>query len=227
MTHLEAGGASGIHISLILRYHNDPGGKHMDDSAFGLEEIYSRSLACVGSSEGKRLIVDFHRKFPGGSAAGAGLFPFFLANRKWPAVRGFLPDLAALEWSLRLAERAPELPLQGLERVVSASEPQWFTAQFRFDPAHAVMVSDWPLDEVFEHPTAAHTRRPGKYLIYRMQGKARVRGIDENEGRLLEALALGVPLGIILERPGGPEFDAFLFHEWMQSGLLREIHWAS
>lgn len=194
----------------------------------GLEAIFPRSLSALPEPVRGRLLTEFARKFPAtfGAEQTAGLFPFFLAGRKWASSRGFLPDLAALEWAMRLAEQAPELPTQGFDRLVKATEPQWFTAQFRFDPAHAVMVSDWPLDAIFLDPQSEHSRQPGKYLIYRQDGRASVRALDDNEARLLEALTLGVPLGVILERPGGPEFDAFLFHEWIQSGLLRVIRWA-
>lgn len=200
----------------------------MNATATELESIFSRSLSCLEETDRRRLLGDFRKKFPASLsvASVAGLFPFFLANRKWPASQGFVPELAALEWSLRLAEQAPEMATQGFERVTTATEPQWFSAQFRFDPAHAVMTSDWPLDEIFADPCRFHERRPGKYLIFRAEGRPQVRSLDENEARLLEALSLGVPLGVILERPNGPEFDAFLFHEWIQSGLLRSIHWA-
>jgi hypothetical protein len=192
-----------------------------------LAEIFPRTFQSLTENERRAFLGEFSRKFPSTLEATqiAGLFPFFLSGKKWPD-RGFIPDLAALEWALRLAEGAPKLPTQGFERVITATEPQWFSAQFRFDPAHAVMVSDWPLDEVASNPDASHERRPGKYLIYRSETAGpQVRHIDENEARLLEALTLGVPLGVILDRPGGPEFDAFLFHEWIQSGLLREIRW--
>lgn len=201
----------------------------MERPVNGLEAIFPRTLSCFDELERSRLLRDFSRKFPSTveSTQIGGLFPFFLANKKWPSARGFVPDLAALEWALRLAEQAPEIPTQGFERVTTATEPQWFSAQFRFDPAHAVMVSDWPLDQVVNNPIQEHERSPGKYLIYRHEGRAQVRCLDCNEARLLEALSLGVPLGVILEKPNGPEFDAYLFHEWMQSGLLRVIHWES
>lgn len=191
-----------------------------------LARVFPRTFASLGE-DARKLVRDFSRKFPA-SLTGqvAGLFPFFLAGRKWPG-KGFLPDLAALEWALRLAEHAPELPSLGFDRVVTATEPQWFSAQFRFDPAHAVMISDWPLDAIVADPAGEHERHPGKYLIFRREGRAQVRVLDENEANLLEALSLGVPLGVILDRPGGPEFDAFLFHEWIESGLLRAIHWPS
>jgi len=192
-----------------------------------LESVFPRTFLAFTESDKKSLVGEFARKFPTSldTKQICGLFPFFLSSKKW-ADRGFVPDLAALEWSLRLAKAAPEIPESGFENVITASEPQWFSAQFRFDPAHAVMVSDWPLDEVCAHPQNEHQRSPGKFLIYRTRGESQVRRIETNEANLIEALSLGVPLGVILDRPGGPEFDAFLFHEWIQSGLLREIRWS-
>jgi hypothetical protein len=193
------------------------------DRTESLEEVFPRSFSCLSEEEGRRLRAEFLRKFALGMP---GLFPFFLKSKKWPGSSGFLPDLAALEWALRLAERSPPVEPRGFERVTVASESEWFSARFRFDPAHAVMVSDWPINEIFHEPRSRCERRPGKYLVYRPEGKGSVKLLDENESRLLEALSLGLPLGEILDRPGGPEFDAFLFHDWIQSGLLAVIQWA-
>lgn len=190
--------------------------------------VFTKSLVALEYPMRKKLLSEFFQRFPKEVMGNdqAKYFPFFLAEKKWPGNLGFLPDLAALEWALFLAEQSPKWPTKGFERVVTASEPQWFHAHFRFDPAHAIMNSDWPLDEIWLQPREPISRRPGKFLIYRNKEKPTVRRLDGNEANLIEALNLGVPLGVILDRPGGPEFDAFLFHDWIQSGLLREIHWA-
>lgn len=197
----------------------------MEMNLEGLEAVFPRTLSCLGEGEKKRLLSEFSRKFSDGAQL-AALFPFFLKEKKWPGSSGFIPDLAALEWALRLAEKAPSVSGRGFDRVVMASEPEWFSAQFRFDPAHAVLISDWPMDEIFLNPLDLYGRRPGKYLVYRQAGKGKVRALDDNEARLIEALSLGIPLGVILDKPGGPEFDAFLFHDWIETGLLSAIHWA-
>ncbi len=199
-----------------------------DMDGIALLPVYSKTLIALEYNLRKKLLAEFFQRFPV-SVMGkeqARLFPFFLAEKKWPGHLGFVPDLSALEWSLFLAKHAPQIPTQGFERVVTASEPQWFHANFRFDPAHAVMTSDWPLDEIWQEPKALHARNPGKFLLFRDRDRPAVRRLDRNEANLIEALNLGVPLGVVLDRPGGPEFDAFLFHDWIQSGLLREIHWA-
>jgi hypothetical protein len=197
-------------------------------SGFHLLPVFAKTLVALEYSLRKKLLMEFFERFPSSLMGNdrAKYFPFFLSEKKWPQNLGFLPDLSALEWALHLAQLAPEFPTKGFERVVTASEPEWFSARFQFDPAHAVMHSDWPLDDIWLNPQGLHVRSPGKFLLFRHQEKPCVRRMDKNEARLIEALNLGVPLGVILEKPGGPEFDAFLFHEWIQSGLLREIHWA-
>lgn len=190
-----------------------------------LESLFPRCFQVWSEAEKSRVTAQFFRRYPKSGLDAAALFPFFLANQKWSSGQGFLPDLGALEWAMRLASQAPDIPCSGFERVVSASEPEWFQARFRFDPAHAVMQSDWPLDEIFQDPIASYQRRPGKFLIFRNSGQATFRAIDSNEALLIESLSLGVPLGVILDRPKGPDFDSFLFHDWIQSGFLREITW--
>lgn len=153
-------------------------------------------------------------------------FPGLLAARKWPLGRGFIPDLARLELELKLASLAPELGQKGFEKVAYASEPEWYTARFRFDPGHRVIESDWPLDRAFAEPRADHSPSLTTVLIYRSDGKALFRSLGGNEAALIRSLQLGVPLGKVLERRTGPDFDAMTFHRWMESGLLRAIDWA-
>ena len=153
-------------------------------------------------------------------------FPELLNGRKWPAGRGFIPDLALLELELKLASLAPEVQSRGFERVATAAEPEWYAARFRFDPGHRLLDSDWPLHLVFADPKACFEPSPTILLIYRTEGKTQFRPLGHNEAALIRSLELGVPLGKVLERRLGPDFDAMTFHRWMESGLLRAIDWA-
>jgi len=137
-----------------------------------------------------------------------------------------VPDLAKLELSLKLAAVAPDVERSGFEGVSTAHEPAWYSARFTFDPAHRILESDWPLGEVFASPLSAHSPKTSTLLIYRSEGKAQFRELDENETLLIQSLALGVPLGRVLEKNRGPDFDAMTFHRWIESGLLRSIMWA-
>lgn len=193
-----------------------------------LAQIFPRTLACLRLAEEERALAQFAQLQRRGTGVGVNAFAAFLAGRKWPAHFGYLPDLAQLEWLAAQAARLPELATrEGFDRVVSATEPEWFGARFRFHPSVKLLDSDWPLPEIFLGLAEPRLRRPGCYLMHRQGGESTVREVDANEAALIRALELGVPLGVVLDRPGGPEFDAFLFHDWIQSGLLREIVWSS
>ncbi len=188
-----------------------------------LEKVFPRTFLCLRESERGKLAKEFART---GTARDLQRFPELLTDSKWGRVRGFLADLAKLEYSLRIATLAPDLERRGFEGVTTASEPEWYQARFRFDPAHKILESDWPLDRIYPYPQGEHVPEPCTFLIYRTEGKATFRRLGQNESLLIRSLDLGVPLGRILERNGGPDFDAFLFHQWIESGLLRAIDWA-
>ncbi len=187
-----------------------------------LERAFPRTFQRLGAKEAQRLARDFHFM----EARRLSRFPEFLSTKKWPFELAFLPDLAKLEYAMKLAGLAPDVERKGFEGVTSATEPEWYSARFRFDPAHRILDSDWPLAEIFEEPLASYTPHPSTVLIYRAEGRAMVRELDDNEALLIRSLTLGVPLGRVLERSRGPEFDAMTFQQWIQSGLLRAIDWA-
>lgn len=191
-----------------------------------LERCFARTFQAL--LEGER--VSFARELSRIAASGGVRelrgFPSLLAGKKWPTGRGFIPDLALLELELKLASLAPEVQCRGFERVPTAAEPDWYAARFRFDPGHRLLDSDWPLHLAFADPKASFGPSPSTILIYRGEGKAHFRPLGENEAALIRSLQLGVPLGKVLERKLGPDFDAMTFHRWMESGLLRAIDWA-
>jgi hypothetical protein len=184
------------------------------------ERVFARTLAALHAAK--------HEEFAHGQARFEDLsrFPSVLSMKKWESGRGFIPDLASLEYALCLIAQAPEIETRGFERVAEASEPDWYGARFRFDPGHCLLESEWPLLEAFEHPESLRERIPTTYLIYRVGGQAQFRLIGENEEALLRPLSLGIPLGRILERRCGPDFDAPIFSRWIESGLLRAIDWS-
>lgn len=188
------------------------------------ERVFPRTLLALEAGGKTRLARELAKT---GWAEELSYFPAALAERKWESDRGFAPDLASLEYALRLAGMAPEIEERGFEGVASATEPDWYAARFRFVPGHRLLDSDWPLEEVYARPQDSHERRPGTYLIFRGGGKAQFRGLSGNEEALVRSLALGVPLGQVLERRNGPDFDAFVFHRWIESGFLRAIDWAA
>lgn len=191
-----------------------------------LERCFARTFTALREGERQTAARELSRLAGSGGLRDLRRFPELLAERKWPGGRGFIPDLARLELELKLATLAPELSTEGFERVTTASEPEWYSARFRFDPGHRLLDSEWPLDEVFANPAGEHRTSPVTLLIFRAEGKAHFRPLGTNEATLIRSLVLGVPLGKVLERKLGPDFDAMTFHRWMESGLLRAIHWA-
>lgn len=193
-----------------------------------LSHIYSRTLAAVREAGEERYLARFFLRQAESARTGVKDFPAFLAARKWPTAFGFVPDLALVEWHMARAATLGERPVgEGFDRVTSASEPDWYGARFRFHPSVKLVESDWDLPEIVAEPAFPRARVPGTYVVFRRpQEQGSVRACDPNEAGLIRALELGVPLGVVLDRPGGPEFDAFLFHDWIQSGLLQAIHWA-
>jgi len=187
-----------------------------------LERTFPHTFHFLEERERERIVQEFSQKKPPGKLRH---FPFFLTQKKWPTELGFIPELASFELALELAAAVPDVARQGFDGVNNASEPQWYSARFRFDPAHQVFEADWPLEEILAEGVSARKPRSSTILIYRSQGKVSYRGLNRNEAQLIRALNLGVPLGQILERNRGPEFDAMTFHHWIESGLLHAIDW--
>jgi hypothetical protein len=194
-----------------------------------LWEVYPMTLSRLKDAEALHLVQDFYRwrRAQGTRGTLARQFPLFIADRKWPAADGFLPILAEAEWHIWNIQQEPEVPNSGFERVKTATDEDWAGARFQFDPGHRLLDSDWCLNEIMRNLDGEHERRPGKYLIFRSKGRPKLKPLKQNEAELIEALDLGVPLGVIQERANGPDFDAFLFHNWIDTGFLRAIHWST
>jgi hypothetical protein len=187
-----------------------------------LERTFPRTFHFLSDQEKGRLAKEFGHRLAGELQK----FPLFLLAKKWPADRGFIPELAGLEIAMKIAAVAPDIERRGFEGVTTASEPEWYSARFRFDPAHRVVDSGWPLCELLGDAQELPSPRPCTVLIYRSEGKALARELGANEALLIRTLDLGVPLGRVLEKNYGPDFDARTFHRWIESGLLRAIDWS-
>ena len=188
-----------------------------------LERVFARSFLALRESEKLRLAQELNVT---GNREDLEKFPEWLDSRKWGEGRGFLSDLARLELFLRLAGMAAEMRTSGFDRVAGATEPDWYGARFQFDAGFRILESDWPLEAIFADPTTPFERKPTVFLICRSNGKPQFRPLEGNELGLLQPLSLGVPLGRVLEKNNGPDLDARTLHRWMESGLLRAIHWA-
>jgi len=191
-----------------------------------LWDVYPMTLSCLGEAPAARLVSEFYQwRKTAARATLARQFPEYLSTRKWGGERAYLATLAEAEWMIFEIQGEPELPVHGLDKIPLATDADWDGARFFFDPGHRVIESDWNLGEIFQNLNGAHERRPGRFLIYRHQGRPKVRPLKDSEAELITALDLGVSLGTIQDRPNGPDLDSFLFHKWIESGFLRAIHW--
>src|ERR1700756_3773334 len=93
-----------------------------------LERVFPRTLLALAAAGENGFAQDLARPEE------LARFPEGLLKRKWSSGRGFIPDLAALEYTLRITAMAPEIESRGFERVSFATEPDWYGARFRFDP---------------------------------------------------------------------------------------------
>lgn len=192
-----------------------------------LWEVYPLTLSRLDEADSLALVEEFYAwRKQASRGTLARQFPLFLRERSWDEGQGHLPSLAEAEWMIFDIQQDPELPMGGFDRVSGASEEDWEKARFQFDPGHRLVRMEWCLTDILKDLNGAHDPKPGRFLIYRHHGQPKVRALKDNEADLIEALVKGEALGEIQEREDGPEFDAFLFHRWVESGFLRAIHWA-
>lgn len=192
-----------------------------------LEDDFPKTFAAWKEAERRAIVRSYAAKFPSCSPTAADFgarFPGFLADRKWAPGLCHLPDLAALEWALVRARNAPAPVKRGFERLNHASEGDLARARFHFDPAMSFVDSEWPLFELYDHPTGVSEKGFHRFLAYRESGEASFRPLEEGEREWLEALSTGITLGELCEKAGAG-LDSDTFADWVEGGLLMEIEW--
>lgn len=192
-----------------------------------LEVDYPVCFAVLSESDKRRLVIAYAEDHPSASPTAADFgseFPAFLAARKWPKERAWLPDMAALEWALVRAQYAPNPERQGFDRLAGAGEGALERAQFRFDPSFQLLESDWDLAALYDNPELPAAPGIHAFVIYREAGRPIFRSLDADEKEWLEALAAGASIGALCEHSGSAP-DAECFSDWVSSGLLMAIDW--
>ena len=76
-------------------------------------------------------------------------FPAFLAGFPPCQALGYLPDVARLEWALNAARHADDAVPLDLARLrqLGADQSEW--VMFEFDPSVALVVSPYPVDQIW------------------------------------------------------------------------------
>lgn len=134
----------------------------------------------------------------------------------------YLADVARMEWLAHLAHYAADAPAFDLSRPTEA----------RLAPACALLVSDWPLQRIWEaHQeggdpgTVDLGAGPDCILVHRPGWRVEVCSLRPGDYRFLERLRAGEPLGAALEAAVDAD-AAFVprvaFAAWVQAGVIAQ-----
>jgi len=136
--------------------------------------------------------------------AGAAL-PQFLADDVLTTTLPFLPDLAQLEWQVAQAFHADDEPALEPATLADWTPAQWEHAVLRFQPWVGLVVSKWPIREIWQCRTMAVEdidvdlrNRPDRVLVRRAKHAVECESIDPAEAAALAALIEGHALGKVL-----------------------------
>ncbi len=159
--------------------------------------------------------------------AGAQL-PGFLSHDELAQQFPFLPDLAALEWLVTRAFHAREQPPLDPASLADWSAEDWDGAVLRFQPAVAVVQSEWPILAIWNsRDTSIEVDRRDclEYVLIHRSGFAvHCVALDAAQAEALTALCAGRGLGEVtnLLEARGADTSAVStwFATWMQSGLI-------
>jgi hypothetical protein len=158
--------------------------------------------------------------------AGAEL-PGFLKSDELAAGLPFLPDLAELEWRVAAAFHArDEQPLDPAS-LTGWSLEQWETARLRFQPSVALVRSEWPILDVWDHRETPVEEididlreRPQPALVFRSGFSVQCNELTADAAEILAALLDGRRLGEVGAAAGEDTDVSALFASWMKSGLI-------
>ncbi|MFN4163761.1 MAG: putative DNA-binding domain-containing protein [Ferrovibrio sp.] len=155
---------------------------------------------------------------------GAG-FPTFLAALPDLAGHHYLPDIAAFEWALNMAEHAEDMSLLRPEDLPDTDA----TAQLvlPLHPSAQRLSTPFPVSEIWQvhQPEAPFVDRiqligSGERLLVWRQGiTVRWQKLDHGEDRFLAEIAGGASLGLAaLAASSGSDFDFPASFSWMLDG---------
>ncbi len=158
--------------------------------------------------------------------------PEFLVTSPLTARLPFLPDLAALEWRVAQAFHAFDAPPLDPRELAVRSLDDWQAAHLIFQPSVAVVVSAWPILDIWEARTRPMSEinidvvnRPQDVLVSRQEWQVRCRLLERPACELLGTLLARQPLGLacaaLAQRyPGHVLPVTTWFTQWVHDGLV-------
>jgi hypothetical protein len=155
---------------------------------------------------------------------------------RWPPATElpWLPEVARLEWRVQQTHDAPDAPPLEMSALQTLAPEHWAALRFTPDPAHAVMVSRWPLARIWQVNQTDYTgdmqvdfSLAQGVLIQRRGGRVVVEEIKQGEAALLQALSTRATLGDAVDAATRLDagFDlAAALQRLLTCGLLRQAH---
>jgi len=158
--------------------------------------------------------------------------PAFLSTSPLAERLPFLPDLAALEWRVAQAFHAFDAPPLDPRELAVRSLDDWQAARLIFQPSVAVVVSAWPVLDIWEARTRPMSEinidvvnRPQGVLVSRQEWQVRCRLLERPACDVLRELLAGQSLGgacasLAARYPGQTLPVTTWFTHWVQDGLV-------
>ena len=158
--------------------------------------------------------------------------PEFLVTSPLTARLPFLPDLAALEWRVAQAFHAFDAPPLDPRELAVHSLDDWHAARLIFQPSVAVVISAWPILDIWEARTRPMSEinidvvnRPQSVLVSRQEWQVRCRLLERPACDVLRELLAGQSLGtacasLATRYPGQALPVTTWFTHWVHDGLV-------
>jgi hypothetical protein len=153
-------------------------------------------------------------------------FPGFLAEQHLPH-RGFVVDLARLQWAVVESFDSPEFTPLDVTALGSLTQEQWAGAVLRCNPSVRLVRFDWPVHRYLqrfydgeqpgiEKPATTHV------LCYRKEGRVWRLRLPDAMAAILAALMEGQPFARALEAATTEHEEnvGSWFQEWAADGVF-------
>ncbi|HKJ72095.1 MAG TPA: hypothetical protein VKA55_10120 [Gammaproteobacteria bacterium] len=209
---------------------------------FRLADDFPVLSRLIGDPRLARLEADFRdflRRLPEGDAGRR--LPVFLAGLADLGDRPVLTELAAFEWALAAAARAPAeapLPPEELDQLPAEA---WPGLRLAFNPSLERIDTEWnsvPLwravREETEPPLPTPLPATRTWAVWRQNGRTRFRPLPPDDAWALDLAVRGYPFGEISRalcrwlppREAAP-FATRMVGDWLDSGWITELRTAA
>jgi len=160
--------------------------------------------------------------------------PGFLADDELGVALPFVPDLARLEWAVLECFHGAWLAAADLSLLEDLGQDQLASLRLDFQPAAALVVSDWPIKEIRDARDYDRDSvdidlvdRPDSVLVYRAGFDVVTEGLGEAEATALESMRAGATLGQTVQQladsgAGGDDIGA-MFARWTGLSLVTVV----